>query len=80
MTTDTNTTGYEIGDEILVLAHRMTLAVLRDDGAAFGVAYGDFIAKREGCSHSFLTHRGSPTTLTDGVATVTRAERTSSLV
>ena len=34
MTTDTNTNGYEIGDEILVLAHRMTLAVLRDDGAA----------------------------------------------
>jgi hypothetical protein len=46
ITTDTNTNGYEI----LVLAHRMTLAVLRDDG----VAYGDFIAKREGAHIVFL--------------------------
>jgi hypothetical protein len=60
MTTDTNTNGYEIGDEILVLAHRMTLAVLRDDGAAFGVAYGDFIAKREGAHIVFLGRAGVP--------------------
>ena len=58
MTTDTNTNGYEIGDEILVLAHRVTLAVLRDDGAAFGVAYGDFIAKRGGAHIVFLRGAG----------------------